>query len=57
MGYMKAKLRGVVVLFIILGLAAVFGWSDGTTDSVIGIVFFIGLILFIASLLSRRGRE
>lgn len=53
MGYFKAKVRGAVVYVIILFLAVVFGWSTGTTQIVIEVVFTIGFIMFILSLFNR----
>ena len=48
-----AKLRGLVVMVVILGLASLFGWSTGTIDKVIVLMFGIGLIFFIASVFRR----
>jgi uncharacterized membrane protein YtjA (UPF0391 family) len=51
--YFKAKLRGLVVFLVIMGIAAVFGWGTGTIQAVMTVVFGIGFVFFILSLFNR----
>ena len=48
-----AKIRGLIVMFAIIGAAAVFGWSAETVKTITVIVFGIGGIFLIISLLSK----
>jgi hypothetical protein len=51
--YLKAKLRGVVVIIAVLGLAALFGWSDSTSNTILTIIFSIGFIFFIIAVIRK----
>jgi hypothetical protein len=51
--YMKAKLRGVVVMFALVGMATLFGWSENTLQTVITFVFGIGAIFFIIAVIRK----
>jgi hypothetical protein len=51
--YMKAKLRGVVVMFALVGMATLFGWSENTLQTVITFVFGIGAIFFFIAVIRK----
>ena len=48
-----AKIRGLIVMLAIIGAAVVFGWSAETVQTVTVVVFGIGAIFLIASLIGK----